>query len=175
MPDQSTQTPEKKSSNNMSSSPATNSAAEDDISSTIVGLSKTNRTSGDSTTKQNLPRFSDHGEFGFYNGELITKSNSSGEQIRHGYGTMIYDSGNTYTGYFVDNKFHGNNGTYHWHDGDEQQGGWYEGKRHGNSIFKCAVDGSVEYLVYEHDKAVGEGVLWSADRQTAAERCPGLC
>lgn len=71
--------------------------------SSIIGLSKvrTSDTDGD----ESLLRFADHGEGGYYYGALDA---ATGE--RHGNGTMIYDSGNTYTGPFLNDKFHGDNG-----------------------------------------------------------------
>ena len=76
--------------------------------SSIIGLSKvrTSDTDGDEIVKkQSLPRFADHDEYGYYNGALDA---ATGE--RHGNGTMIYDSGNTYTGPFLNDKFHGDFG-----------------------------------------------------------------
>ena len=133
----------------------------------IVGIPKDMRIGTDPTTmiqqqQAPLPRFNDHGEFGFYKGLL----NETGDQ-RHGYGTMIYDSGNIYTGPFINNRFHGSNGIYKWFDGDEQEGNWAEGERHGTSIFRCALDGTVEYSIYESGSAVGAGVMWVANRKTA--------
>ena len=77
-----------------------------------IGLSKIriSDTDGDEIVKkQSLPRFADHGEYGYYNGTLDATTGK-----RHGNGTMIYDSGNTYTGPFLNDKFHGDNGTYNW-------------------------------------------------------------
>lgn len=139
-----------------------NIAPEEDDSSPIiiVGVSKSRTKKSNDQTK-NARRFSDFGEFGFYQGEL----NPTGE--RHGQGKISYDSGNYYEGPFYNNKFQGKHGIYGCFDGDEQEGSWLEGGRHGISIFRSAVDGSVAYADYVNGKACGEGVWWRADRMTA--------
>ena len=133
-------------------------------SSKTIGLSK-NRTKYPEQPKD-LARFSDHGEYGFYKGTL----NNAGQ--RHGFGKMIYDSGNYFEGSFVDDKFHGDTGVYRWFDGDEQEGSWFEGERHGKSVFRSS-DGIVEYCLYENGRAMEEGVNWSADRKTAYKMVNG--
>ncbi|KAL7523160.1 hypothetical protein ACHAXR_000047, partial [Thalassiosira sp. AJA248-18] len=85
---------------------------------------------------------------------------------RQGKGKMTYNSGTYYEGGFVDDKFHGDSGVYHWSDGDEYEGSWEDGERNGKGSFKKA-DGTVEYSMYEKGSSVGEGVGWSADRHTA--------
>ncbi len=85
---------------------------------------------------------------------------------RHGSGKMTYASGSYYEGSFIDDKFHGEKGVYHWLDGDEYEGGWKDGERHGVGIFRSA-DGTVEYSTYEMGVTKGEGVTWSVDRKTA--------
>ncbi|KAL7523765.1 hypothetical protein ACHAXR_001046, partial [Thalassiosira sp. AJA248-18] len=104
--------------------------------------------------------FKDNGEWGSYNGEVDASGN------RQGKGKMTYDTGNYYEGGFVDDKFHGDQGVYHWSDGDEYEGSWKDGERNGKGSFKKA-DGTVEYSMYEKGTSVGDGVTWSADRQTA--------
>eukprot|EP00581_Thalassiosira_minuscula_P001860 CAMPEP_0183746698 /NCGR_PEP_ID=MMETSP0737-20130205/66892_1 /TAXON_ID=385413 /ORGANISM="Thalassiosira miniscula, Strain CCMP1093" /LENGTH=485 /DNA_ID=CAMNT_0025982401 /DNA_START=130 /DNA_END=1584 /DNA_ORIENTATION=- len=130
----------------------------------VVGVSK-NRTKS-SDVKPSLRRFSDFGAFGFYDGDLDESSK------RHGRGTMHYDSGDTYVGPFVANKFHGDSGLYRWYDGDEQEGSWAEGERHGVSTFRGA-DGVVEINTYERGKVKGEGVTWNADRTVAHRMVDG--
>ena len=156
-----------------------------------VGLSKirTKRiivdpssSSATTTNSSVLPRFVDHDEYGFYEGDLITPSSASaadegGEEvrsIRHGHGTMYYDNGDTYTGEFVNNKFQGASGVYRWHDGDIHSGEWYNGERNGVGVYhnNAATTsdekrGSVEYSKYENGKAVGEGLIWNASRTVA--------
>ena len=113
------------------------------------------------------PRFEDYDEAGYYIGELSVDGKE-----RHGRGKMIYDSGAVFTGGFVSNKYQGE-GTYHWFDGDEQEGTWKGGKRHGPTIFRSANTGEVEYSIYENGNIVGEGVFWSADRKTALKLIKG--
>jgi len=103
-------------------------------------------------------RFTDFGDKGTYTGDL-----KSGK--RHGKGKMVYDSGNTYEGDFKEDKFDGK-GVYTWTDGDSQESAWSASQRHGPSIFRAS-NGEVEYSTYKRDEAVGSGVSWSADRQTA--------
>lgn len=55
-----------------------------------------------------MPRFTDYGDPGSYTGDL----DANGK--RHGKGKMVYDSGNTYEGGFVNNKFEGDAGIYTW-------------------------------------------------------------
>ncbi|KAL7543223.1 hypothetical protein ACHAXR_012528, partial [Thalassiosira sp. AJA248-18] len=104
--------------------------------------------------------FKDYGDWGSYEGEVDASGN------RQGTGRMNYDSGNYYQGGFVDDKFHGEQGTYHWFDEDEYIGEWKDGERNGKGSFKKA-DGTMEYSMYEKGSHVGDGVTWSADRQTA--------
>ena len=111
-------------------------------------------------------QFKDYGDWGTYDGEL----NESGD--RHGQGKMTYDSGNYYEGGFVNNKFHGEKGIYHWQDGDEYSGSWKDGERHGVGLFKNA-NGSVEYSMYEAGEGKGEGVKLSSDRKTAHKLVDG--
>lgn len=104
--------------------------------------------------------YKDSGDWGVYVGEL----NASGE--RHGQGTMIYESGSVYKGAFANDKYSGDKGIFTWPDGDEHEGEWKGGERHGKGIF-CKADGSVEYSMYEEGRRVGDSVVWSADRKTA--------
>lgn len=53
-----------------------------------------------------MTRFTDFGDKGTYTGDLVGGK-------RHGQGKMVYDSGNTYEGGFVDDKFDGK-GVYTW-------------------------------------------------------------
>ena len=105
------------------------------------------------------PMFKDHGDWGSYNG---TYDGSK----RHGQGKMTYESGNTYEGSFVSDKFEGDKGIYHWADGDEYEGSWKDGERHGVGIFRSA-DGTVEYSSYENGAAKGDGVSFAPDRKSA--------
>jgi len=112
------------------------------------------------------PMFKDHGVWGSYKGEL----DISGERV--GNGKMAYVNGNYYEGSFVDDQFHGDKGVYHWFDGDEYEGGWKDGERHGVGIFRSA-DGTVEYSIYDMGSTIGEGVVWSADRNVANKTLDG--
>ena len=102
----------------------------------------------------------DYGDWGTYEGEL----DASG--MRQGPGKMTYDSGNTYEGGFLDDKFHGDKGIYTWTDGDKYVGSWKNGERNGKGMFKYA-DGSVDYSMYDNGNAKGDGVKLSADRKSA--------
>ncbi len=106
------------------------------------------------------PMFKDHGSWGSYEGDVDYGGN------RQGKGKMTYVNGCYYEGGFVDDKFQGDKGVYHWFDGDEYEGGWKDGERHGVGIFRSA-DGTVEYSMYEMGVPEGEGVVWSADRKSA--------
>lgn len=141
--------------------------AEAGVGPAVVGVSK-NRIK-DASKTSSAKRFSDFGECGFYLGDL---REVDGKSQRHGRGRMAYDSGNSYSGPFADDKFHGQKGIYNWADGDEQEGSWEGGKRHGPSVFRAA-DGLVEYSSYEKGKAKGEGVTWTADRKTAHKMVDG--
>jgi hypothetical protein len=112
------------------------------------------------------PMFKDYGVWGSYEGEV----DMSGERV--GNGKMTYANGCYYEGGFVDDKFHGDKGVYHWFDGDEYEGGWKDGERHGVGIFRKA-DGTVEYSMYDTGVVKGEAVVWSADRKTAHKKADG--
>eukprot|EP00804_Cyclotella_cryptica_P016739 CCRYP_002034-RA/>CCRYP_002034-RA protein AED:0.26 eAED:0.26 QI:348/1/1/1/1/1/2/131/940 len=113
-----------------------------------------------------MARFTDFGDPGTYTGDV----DQNGK--RHGRGKMVYDSGNTYEGGFVNDKFEGDGGIYTWSDGDEQESQWKQGKRNGKSIFRAA-NGEVEYSLYQNDEAVGTGVTWSPDRTIAHKLVDG--
>jgi hypothetical protein len=106
------------------------------------------------------PLFYDYGLWGSFSGEI----DASGERV--GYGKMTYSNGSYYIGFFVDDKFHGDKGIYHWSDDDEYEGGWKDGERHGVGVFRSA-DGTVEYSRFDMGTVKGEGVGWTADRKTA--------
>ena len=110
--------------------------------------------------------FKDYGDWGTYEGDVDANGN------RQGLGKMTYDSGNYYEGGFLDDKFHGDQGTYHWSDGDEFIGEWNDGERHGKGAFRNA-DGSVEFSAYENGQAKGEGLRLSADCMTAHKLLDG--
>ena len=110
--------------------------------------------------------YKDYGEWGSYDGDVDSSGN------RQGKGKMKYDSGNYYIGGFKDDKFHGDEGIYHWFDDDEYSGGWKDGERHGIGSFRKS-DGSVEYSMYDNGNAVGEGVTWTANRTTAHKMIDG--
>lgn len=136
--------------------------------------SSANETVATISSSSVLPRFEDHGEYGFYEGDLIPAAAIEGGQqrIRQGHGTMYYDNGDTYTGEFVNNKFQGSMGVYRWVDGDVHSGAWLNGDRHGvgayhNNTATDASRGTVEYSMFENGKAVGEGVTWNAARTVA--------
>jgi len=104
--------------------------------------------------------YKDYGEWGSYEGDVDLEGNRTGR------GNMTYDSGNYYEGGFVNDMFHGDNGVYHWQDGDEYNGSWKDGERNGIGSFTQS-NGSVEYSMYEKGNSIGEGVTWSTDRKTA--------
>jgi hypothetical protein len=104
------------------------------------------------------PMFKDYGEWGSYEGGVDENGN------RQGSGKMTYVSGSYYEGRFLNDKFHGDKGVYHWLDGDEYEGGWKDGERHGVGIFRSA-DGTVEYSTYEMGVTKGDGLYWSSDRK----------
>eukprot|EP00970_Alexandrium_tamarense_P019159 scaffold13659_cov193-Alexandrium_tamarense.AAC.2 len=105
------------------------------------------------------PMHRDNGDWGSYKGEL------DGDGKRTGTGTMTYDSNNIYEGGFVSDAYSGD-GKYKWFDGDEYEGQWKDGERHGLGIFRLA-DGGAEYSMYEKGVATGEGVAWNPDRSSA--------
>jgi hypothetical protein len=105
--------------------------------------------------------FKDYGEWGTYDGEVEAVSGN-----RQGKGKMTYASGAYYEGGFVNDKFHGEKGVYHWSDGDEYEGGWKDMERHGIGIFRSA-DGTVEYHMMEMGVVQGESIGWDAERKKA--------
>jgi hypothetical protein len=111
--------------------------------------------------------FKDYGEWGTYDGEVEAVSGN-----RQGKGKMTYASGAYYEGGFVNDKFHGEKGVYHWSDGDEYEGGWKDGERHGVGVFRVA-DGTLEVSKYDAGAAKGEGVWLSADRKAAIKLVDG--
>ena len=62
-------------------------------------------------------------------------------------------------------------GIFTWSDGDQHEGEWKDGERHGKGIF-CNSDWSVEYSMYEAGRRVRTGVRWSADQKTAKKLTP---
>ena len=112
------------------------------------------------------PMFKDNGDWGSYEGDVDQSGN------RQGNGKMTYVSGSIYEGGFVDDKFHGDKGSYRWSDGDEYEGGWKDGERQGVGVFRSA-DGTVEYSIYEMGATKGGGLVWSADRKTAHKTVDG--
>eukprot|EP00574_Skeletonema_japonicum_P005950 CAMPEP_0201715396 /NCGR_PEP_ID=MMETSP0593-20130828/1595_1 /ASSEMBLY_ACC=CAM_ASM_000672 /TAXON_ID=267983 /ORGANISM="Skeletonema japonicum, Strain CCMP2506" /LENGTH=618 /DNA_ID=CAMNT_0048204893 /DNA_START=1 /DNA_END=1854 /DNA_ORIENTATION=+ len=134
----------------------------------VVGVPKIQTdTSLPSEENNKPPRFTDGDGSGYYIGELSVDGKE-----RHGRGKMIYDNGAVFTGAFASDKFHGK-GHYSWLDGDNQDGTWKEGQRHGPSIFRSANTGEVQYSIYEKGDIVGEGIFWSADRKTALKLTNG--
>merc|ERR1719253_1423215 len=110
--------------------------------------------------------YKDHGDWGAYEGEVDAVGNRTGQ------GKMTYQSGNSYEGGFLDDKFHGDKGVYRWTNGDQYEGSWKEGERHGKACFTNA-DGSVEFSMYDNGDPKGEGLLWSPDRATAHKMLNG--
>ena len=98
------------------------------------------------------------GEWGLYDG----LRDADGK--RQGLGKMKYDSGNVYEGPFLNDKYHGEKGSYKWQDGDEYLGEWKFGERNGVGIYNTT-NGFTSYSIYENGNATGEGVEWSADRK----------
>lgn len=80
---------------------------------------------------------------------------------------MEYESRNYYDGPFDNNMFDGENGVYHWADGDEYRGSWKKGERNGSGTFVSAADGTVEYSMYDAGSAVGDGLSFTTDGKSA--------
>ncbi len=57
--------------------------------------------------------FKDYGKLGTYNRDINAVRN------KQGWGTMTYESGSSYDGRLSDDKFHKEDGTYCWADGEE--------------------------------------------------------
>jgi len=110
--------------------------------------------------------YNDDGHWGSFEGDV----DEAGD--RQGKGKMTYNNGNYYEGGFVDSKFECDRGVYHWADGDEYEGSWKAGERDGKGRFQN-MNGSVEYVQYEHSEAKGDGLLWSADRKIAHKTLDG--
>jgi hypothetical protein len=113
------------------------------------------------------PMFKDHGTWGTYEGDVDDEGN------RMGKGKMTYDDGSYYDGGFVNDKFHGDSGVYHWFDGDEYKGSFKDGERHGVGIFRTT-DGVMIYSIYDAGAAKGSGVGFSVSRETAFETVDGI-
>lgn len=127
-----------------------------------------NNSSSSTAAPDDPPRFIDNGTEGIYHGDLLTDNNNDVIQPlqRHGHGTMTYKSGDTFSGNFERNNFHGW-GIYIWSDGDKQRGTWVNGLRHGPCVFHHAASDVVEYGYYHEGKVVGEGVRLNAERTVA--------
>jgi len=113
------------------------------------------------------PRFKDHNDWGTYTGKV------DGQGRRQGLGRMAYDSGHSYDGPFLDDKFHGDKGSYKWFDGDEFVGAWADGDRHGDGVYDLS-DGTVSYEAYTKGKPTGTGVVWTPDRTVAHKTVDGV-
>lgn len=105
------------------------------------------------------PMFRDNSDWGSYIGEQDEGGRRSGK------GKITYQSGASYEGNFVNNKYHGK-GKYVWDDGDQYEGEWKEGERYGKGIFTQA-DGTLEMGMFVDGVMKGEGIQWSADHKTA--------
>jgi hypothetical protein len=75
-----------------------------------------------------------------YKGELITHNNNKYFINPHGFGTMTYGDGDTYTGNWVDGKQNGQGEYLYYETGDTYNGNWLHGERNGQG----------EYLFYEN-------------------------
>ena len=60
-----------------------------------------------------------------------------------------------------------------YHNDDSFEGQWKAGKKDGYGTYTRA-DGTVEVGSYSDGKDAGDGVLWSADRQTAERLLDGI-
>jgi hypothetical protein len=96
-----------------------------------------------------------------HNGDIFTGNFSNGQ--RTGQGTMTFANGDKYVGSWKDGRMDGL-GRYYYVNGQCFEGSFLNGKRHGQGKHQFA-DGSVLVHKYVNDDRVGEGVLWSADRQ----------
>ena len=65
-------------------------------------------------------------------------------------GKMTYNSGNTYNGFFKNNKRHGK-GTYTWTNGNKYVGQWKDNKENGKGI-KTYKNGKIEKGIWENGK-----------------------
>jgi 1-phosphatidylinositol-4-phosphate 5-kinase len=59
---------------------------------------------------------------------------------RHGHGTYVWQTGDKFTGQWVNGYMHGK-GTFMWADGDIFEGQWENGEMHGYGV-KHMADGS---------------------------------
>ena len=84
----------------------------------------------------------------------------------NGYGTMNYDDGDVYKGYFLDSKRNGF-GHYKYIEGDVYEGLWENGKRKGIGYYMWPSGN--EYIGYwNDDKQNGKGTKYYLDGTTEA-------
>lgn len=81
--------------------------------------------------------------------------------INDGYGEMFYNSGDTYEGYWKDEKRNGE-GTYYWSNGKFYKGNWLNDARSGEGIMYFT-DGSWLDGLWENDLPNGYGFYYDAN------------
>lgn len=91
-------------------------------------------------------------DFGVYHGEVHPASG-----LRHGFGVLKYNSGNTYEGQWEDGAPHGE-GIKRYHNGDYYNGQWVSGKRQGAGEYHF-VQGDIYRGEYFNDVSHGHGRL----------------
>lgn len=89
-------------------------------------------------------------DFGVYRGEVDPATG-----VRHGWGILQYNSGNSYEGYWSNGAPHGE-GTKRYRNGDVYSGTWVQGKRSGPGEYSH-VQGDVYVGEYLNDVCHGQG------------------
>ncbi len=105
-----------------------------------------------------------HGVLYYTNGNRF-----EGEFVRNkrcGFGVSTYASGDVYEGEYRDDEKSGR-GAHHYNDGDLFIGTWRADKREGAGTKYYRQKGTASVRRYSHGIQCDEGVLWSADRQSA--------
>jgi hypothetical protein len=101
------------------------------------------------------------GNHRLHNGDVFIGNFENGQ--RSGHGSMTFANGDRYVGSWRDGRMDGL-GRYYYVNGQRFEGNFQSGKRHGQGKHQFA-DGSLLVHKYAQDERVGEGVLWSADRE----------
>lgn len=93
-------------------------------------------------------------DFGTYRGSVHPTSG-----LRHGFGTLVYNSGNTYEGEWSNGACEGT-GSKYYHQGDAYHGPWLAGRRHGKGEYRH-VQGDTYTGEYVNDVCHGNGTFRS--------------
>ena len=91
--------------------------------------------------------------------------------VMDGHGNYRFADGSLYIGDYKNGKREGR-GVYHFADGAIYEGEYKNGAMEGFGTYQY-IDGRAEVGRYENNVDVGEGVRWSADRQTCWRLCDG--